>query len=191
MNQNTKVVGIRTWLLMVSVVAVAAVPGTLAQAQQVIQTGTASSSSAAGSSTYAIPYFDGSPIPSKPTPKPSRADWEKAALATEVRITQPGCHAKRIHEWYRIQCDHIAIEMISGNREEVEFGGLRDIHNLEDWRHEKVWLIFPARKGDVRFFQFYNWARWSPGVADASLSEQWLENDPFPLITVQGMRKGI
>lgn len=136
-----------------------------------------------------VPRTDVSPLPTDPTPKPTRQEWATAPIAQEVRVTEPGCKVYRLREWYKIDCDHLAIQLVSGDRKDVEFGSF--FSSKESISPSKVWVVFPARRGDRRFFQFYTWSKWAPGSPDAHGSEQWLDGDPLPLITVQGLRYGI
>ena len=135
-----------------------------------------------------IPRFDVPPIPDQPSAKPDKHAWKDAPIAREARVTEPGCEVRRIREWYRIECQNLAIQLNAGRREDVELGGFKE--SADDRAFSRVWAIFPARRGDRRYFQIYRWAKWAPGDPDAQASEQWLEGDPLPLITVQGLRWG-
>jgi hypothetical protein len=135
------------------------------------------------------PRTDVAPLPTEPTPKPTRQEWETAPIAQEVRVTEPYCKVYRLREWYKIHCSHLAIQLVSGDRKDVEFGSF--FNSKESIAPAQVWVVFPARRGDRRFFQFYTWSKWAPGSPDAHGSEQWVEGDPLPLITVQGLRYGI
>ena len=48
-------------------------------------------------------------------------------------------------------------------------------------------VVFPARRGDRRAFQFLRWGKWGPDP-DALLTEQYLEGDTSPSISLQGVR---
>src|SRR5262249_41689998 len=61
-------------------------------------------------------------FPEGASPAPTRQEWEAAPPARDVRVTDPGCAAQRIREWYRIGCKRgPLIEMISGDRRDVSF----------------------------------------------------------------------
>lgn len=147
---------------------------------------------AASGSERWVPRFDVEPIPTDPSPRPSRADWKAAPVAREARVTDPGCRVQRIREWFRINCTALAIQLTAGTREGVEFGGTmeRKPEPGEPRSFDDVWVVFPVKRGDRRVFQTYRWSRWSAGEPDAIASEQWLDGDPLPLITVQGIRWG-
>lgn len=126
-------------------------------------------------------------IPNGATPKPAKAEWATAPDAPDVRITQPGCRAQRLREWYRVSCPLLFAMLIGGNRNDVEFG--KFFEQKDDFSPPKeVWVVFPARRGDSRYFQLYTWSKWAPGEPDAQLSESWLEGEPGPSITLQGVR---
>ncbi len=135
-----------------------------------------------------VPETDVEPPPETPSPRPSRDDWKTAPVAREVRVTQPGCQVQRLREWYRIHCKLLAIQLNAGSRDEVEFGKFTE--NPKDSGPDEVWVVFPARRNVVRYFQLYTWGKWSPSP-DAQASVQWLDGDRLPLITVQGIRWGI
>jgi hypothetical protein len=136
-----------------------------------------------------VPSQEVDPIPEQPTPRPTAAEWVSAPIAREARVTEPNCKVFRLREWYRIHCAHLAIQQVGGTREGVEFG--KRFRYKEATSPDEVWVVFPARRGDRRFFQLYTWSKWAPGFPDAHGSMQWLDGDPLPLITVQGLRWGI
>jgi len=109
---------------------------------------------------------------------PSKEEWEKAPLAPEVRVTDGGCTVKRIREWYRVESHDQHVSLVAGTREGVEMG-----HGREGYRAS---VTFPARRGDRRVFLFSYFFKWWL-AEDAIVSEQWLEGDPAPLITVTGI----
>lgn len=124
-------------------------------------------------------------IPETPSAAPTKEEWASAPQAWEVRITDPGCKAQRVREWYRVDCGFGLSEMISGPREGVTFGCLKT-GGPSDFCDD-AWVIFPARRGDVRAIQILRWGKWGPDP-DAFLTEQFLEGDPCPQISVQGVR---
>ncbi len=119
---------------------------------------------------------------------PSREEWASAAEATEVRVTDPGCKAQRVREWYRITCGGAqAIELISGGREAVTFDCKRPARG--ETFCEESWVVFPARRGDRRAFEVFGFGKWGP-EPDAIVTEQLLDGDPVPLVTVSGLHWG-
>lgn len=69
-----------------------------------------------------------------------------------------------------------SISVVSGTREGIDMGILTESDNLG-------YVIFPVRRGDSRLIMLQRQTKWS-GVPDALISEQWLENDKGPLISV-------
>jgi hypothetical protein len=112
------------------------------------------------------------------SPPPKKAEWATAPDATGVRITDPRCTAKRIREWYRVECADGYVSLLGGNREGIDLGAREEPYG--------AWFIFPARVGDARAAEFLFRAKWSI-APDVIVSEQWLEGDPAPLITVIGI----
>jgi hypothetical protein len=125
-----------------------------------------------------VPDLDQPPPPADPSEAPSALEWLKATAAPEVRVTDPGCSAKRIREWYRVECKGRHASLVTGERRGVKVG-----YNENDYT---VWVIFPAKRGDVRVVVLARLSKWSV-VPNAIVSEQWLEGDRAPLITVTGV----
>jgi hypothetical protein len=133
------------------------------------------------------PAFDVA-VPETASEAPAKEDWAAAPLAGEVRITDSSCRAQRLREWYRLTCKFgQRVELISGRREDVSFGCF--MTRREDSFCDEVWVIFPARRGDRRAFDFLRWGKWAP-EPDAIVTEQFLPGDPGPIISLQGIRWG-
>jgi hypothetical protein len=130
--------------------------------------------------------FNGA-FPSEASEKPKKAEWSTAPMATDVRITQPGCKVQRIREWYRFTCELKGAMLVTGSAKDVDFIVEKDVHGPDGFAKTTI-LTFPVRRGDKRLFQFYRWSKWAPGQPDATLSEQFLEGDEAPLITLEGLR---
>lgn len=126
-------------------------------------------------------------LPDAPSAAPTREEWEKAPTAWDVRVTDPGCRAQRIREWYRVSCGVGVAEMISGPIVGVTFVCAKTSADSQVCDDSAV--IFPARRGDLRAVQFLRWGKWGP-EPDAFLTEQYLEGDPAPLISLQGVHWG-
>lgn len=134
-----------------------------------------------------LPTFDVA-VPEAPSEAPTKDEWASAAPAHEARVTQPGCDVKRVREWYRVTCSSTSwIGLIAGGREGVSFGCTKV--QKDDQSCSSVSVTFPARRGDRRAFQLFHWGKWGP-APDAILSEQYLEGDKGPTISLQGARWG-
>lgn len=124
-------------------------------------------------------------LPETPSAAPAKEEWVTAPAARDVRVTDPGCKAQRIREWYRFSCGFGLVEMISSAREGVSFACVKTQRDSEFCDDAAV--IFPMRRGDVRAAQFLRWGKWGP-EPDAFLTAQFLEGDPHPQISLQGIR---
>jgi hypothetical protein len=135
-----------------------------------------------------VPSFE-APFPDEsPSTAPSSEEWAHAAPAAEVRITDTGCTAQRIREWYRIDCQSaVWIELISGERRGISFGCHKTTR--ESTACDKSWVIFPARRGDRRSLEVFTWSKWGPSP-DVMVTEQFLEGDTHPWVTVHGHHWG-
>lgn len=125
-------------------------------------------------------------LPETPSEAPTKEEWGSAAPANEVRVTDPSCKVQRVREWYRLECQSgQRLEMISGSHDGVSFGCSRPARDATSC--DRVWIVFPARRGDRRALEVLGWSKWGP-EPDAIATEQFLEGDPCPLISVQGIR---
>ena len=139
--------------------------------------GTAPEGSASTRPAY-VPILDQPPPPEEKSAAPAKTEWAAAPTATEVRVTDPSCTAKRLREWYRIECSDSYVSLVSGTRDGVEVGTVEATYT--------AWTVFPARRGDRRLILMSRRAKW--GISsDAIISEQWLAGDPAPLITALGI----
>jgi hypothetical protein len=121
--------------------------------------------------------FDDPPSAEK-TKAPTKKEWASAPAVRLARVTYDDCSAKRIREWVRVACKayYHSISVVSGTREGIDMGILTESENLG-------YVIFPVRRGDSRLIMLQRMTKWS-GVPDALISEQWLENDKGPLISI-------
>ena len=124
-------------------------------------------------------------LPEAASAAPTRDEWASAPRAWDVRITDPGCKAWRIREWYRFSCGYGEIEMISGSRESVSFTCVKT--QKDSVLCDEAAIVFPVRRGDRRAVEFLAWSKWGPDP-DSILTEQYLEGDPYPMISLQGLR---
>ena len=116
--------------------------------------------------------------PAEPSPAPSKAEWLSAPPAADVRLTDPNCTARRIREWYRVECPDTYVSKVTGSTEGVSVGATTTPY--------VAWVVFPARAGDRRVFVMMAQTRWGL-EPDAVVSEQWLPSDAAPIVTVTGM----
>ena len=139
--------------------------------------GTSPAGSASTRLAY-VPVLDQPPPPGEKAATPSKTEWAAAPTATEVRITDPSCTAKRLREWYRIECSDSYVSLVTGTRESVEVGTTDATYT--------AWTVFAARRGDRRVMLMSRRAKW--GISsDVIISEQWLAGDPGPLVTALGI----
>ncbi len=124
-------------------------------------------------------------LPEAASDPPTKADWASAPRAWEARVTDPSCKAWRIREWYRFSCGSREIEMISGSNENVTFTCQKT--GRESDLCDDAAIIFPMRRGDLRAVEFLGLSKWGP-EPDSILTAQFLEGDPYPLLSHQGLR---
>lgn len=123
-----------------------------------------------------------------PSPAPSRQEWAAAPIATEARVTDPGCKVQRVREWYRIGCQATHwIELVSGERKGLSFGCRRE--TKDSVACDETWVVLQARRGDRRALELFTWSKWGP-TPDVILTEQFLEGDPSPVVAVHGLHWG-
>lgn len=121
--------------------------------------------------------FDDPPSAEK-SKAPAKKEWASAPAVRLARVTDSSCSAKRIREWVRVWCSgyYHSISMVSGTREGVDMGVLQESDSA-------AYVIFPVRKGDRRLIMYQRMTKWS-GVPDLLISEQWLETDKGPMVSV-------
>jgi len=126
-------------------------------------------------------------VPEVASDPPTKDEWTSAPVALDVRVTDPGCKAQRLREWYRVTCKFAQLEMIAGSHEGVSFGCFKETRDSEFCDQDSI--IFPARRGDSRAAEFVTWSKWGPEPT-AIMTEQFLEGDPYPMISVHGLHWG-
>jgi hypothetical protein len=131
------------------------------------------------------------PVPTEPTKAPTNDAWASAPEADDVRVTDPGCTAKRIHEWVRVECKEVTgFERVTGPLDDASFGCFNEVPQVGSFRFcDRAWVVFPLRRGQRRAFQSFRPTKWS-STPDTLVSGQFLAGDRSPLITVQGIRGG-
>ena len=137
------------------------------------------------------PDFSVPPLPTEASKAPDASEWKTAPIAPEARVTYDRCKVQRIREWYRVSClsEH-AIEVITGSTADLSIDCHRDTKPDDDsFFCDEVYAVFPARRGDRRAFEVFAMSRWGP-EPDAIFTEQFIEGDAVPLVSVQGLRWG-
>lgn len=121
--------------------------------------------------------FDDPPSAEK-SKAPTKKEWASAPDVRLARVTDSSCSAKRIREWVRVWCSgyYHSISVVSGTREGLDMGVLTESDSAG-------YVIFPVRRGDSRLMMYQRMTKWS-GVPDLLISEQWLEKDKGPLISI-------
>jgi hypothetical protein len=132
------------------------------------------------------------PVPADPTPAPTKEEWASAPEAADVRVSDPGCAAKRLREWVRVECKEVVgFERVTGPLDDASFGCFNEAPASQNFLHcERAWVVFALRRGQRRAFQSFRPTKWS-STPDTLVSGQFLAKDPTPLVTVQGIRGGI
>jgi hypothetical protein len=124
-----------------------------------------------------LPRITAEPWPQTRSPAPTRGEWGQAKPVRATRSLS-GCTIKRVREWVRAECGGNALMMAGGSQEGVTLDA-----NLN--RDVESAIVFPVRRGDRRVFQLASFWKWMNefGV----LSEQWLDGDAEPTITVSAL----
>lgn len=127
------------------------------------------------------PALADDPPSDEKTKAPTKAEWSSAPEVRLARTTDKRCSAKRIREWVRVWCEgwYTSLSLVSGTRDGLEMA-------VRESEPSGLFVIFPARKGDRRLILVQRQAKWS-AVPEALISEQWLETDKGPIVTVVGM----
>ncbi len=122
--------------------------------------------------------FSAEPFPSEKSKAPSREEWKKAPVVSADRNTMhKRCKVFRVREWVRVECEGYfhSVSMIAGDHAEVDVGVIHDNSN--------VFLVFPIRKGQKRFFQVNSVSKWS-WFPSFYVSEHWLSSEDTPFISI-------
>jgi hypothetical protein len=135
-------------------------------------------SDAATDAAPPLPSFADDPPSDEKTKPPEKAEWKTAQSIRVDRSTESSCTAKRIREWVRIWCGgwYHSMSLVSGTREGISMGGT-------EIEPSGMYVVFPARRGDRRLILVQSRSKWS-AVPAVLLSEQWLETDKAPIISV-------
>lgn len=111
---------------------------------------------------------------------PTKKEWAAAPAVRVARVTDKACSAKRLREWVRVTCTRYyhSISVVSGTREALDL-------NI-DGENGNAYVAFPVRRGNSRLIMLQRQTKWS-GSPDVLISEQWLEGDKGPLISILGI----
>ncbi len=126
------------------------------------------------------------------TPAPKPDEW-KAAPVVRLAHDVEACRAYRVREWLKIHCAGFpaaGASLLAGTRTGVGLwvdpprdaaDGMKTLRSAE--------VIFPVRRGDGRLFQIGQFGEGYDGPIAWNLaftvSEQWIEGDPAPIVTVR------
>ena len=130
--------------------------------------------------------------PPERTARPAAAEWEAAEQVSLARAARGGaCKARRQREWLRIDCSVPSVVVVrslgaGAGGESVSVG---EHKNDEDGTFpSSVSVIFPVRLGDRRVIEILSFEegyRFRAGLSTSFvISEQWLEGDAGPLVSV-------
>ncbi|WP_437319703.1 hypothetical protein [Sorangium sp. So ce385] len=128
------------------------------------------------------------PAPER-TPRPAMAEWDDAEPVRLARDKSgAACKARMRREWLRIDCTapSLAVVRTLGASAGEEWFRL-DQKNGEELA-SGVSVVFPVRRGDRRVIEILTgmWAyRGQLGISTSFvISEQWLDGDAGPLVSV-------
>jgi hypothetical protein len=122
-------------------------------------------------------------FPTTESPRPKPAEWKEATPLPLARASDPRCRATRIREWVRLECRVFGTSstLIAGGRAGV---GLW----LEETGAFASFIELPVRRGDRRIFQLNGSAGRYGEEPVAIVSEQWVDGEAAPIITVTTAR---
>jgi hypothetical protein len=136
-----------------------------------------------------LPRFDAEAWSDEKTPLPTLAEWKPT---TPVALTDPlpsGCNAYRVREWVKVRCSKLrtsTVALLGGSRDGV--GLFLDPLRNELESPQGGEIVFPARRGDRRVFEWSTFgdAYDGPGSPTVAflISEAWLSGDGAPTLLV-------
>lgn len=174
----------------VSASAAPSVAGSAATSASAAPAGAPVSSAAVAASGKS--FQEEPPLPEK-NPMPSTEAWREA-LPIALDRGVAACRAYRVREWLKIHCDGFpaaGVSLLAGDPE----GVLTWVDPVTEGTSQEAMkkprgaeVIFPVRRGDGRVVQFAQFGEgydgplgWNVGF---TVSEQWLPEEPAPVITV-------
>jgi hypothetical protein len=137
--------------------------------------------------------FQEEPPGAEKSAAPSVEAWREAPLVALDRGVA-ACRAYRVREWLKIHCDSFpaaGVSLLAGDPE----GVLTWVDPVTEGTSQEAMkkprgaqVIFPVRRGDGRVVQIAQFGEGYDGPlgwnAGFTVSEQWLPEEPSPLITV-------
>ncbi|WP_437768553.1 hypothetical protein WMF27_12990 [Sorangium sp. So ce281] len=136
--------------------------------------------------------LEATPPPPERTARPAAAEWDAAGQVSLARVARGGaCKACRQREWLRIDCSVpsvVAVRSLGAGAggESVSVGQHRA--DEDGPFPSSVSVIFPVRIGDRRVIEILSIEegyRFQTGLSTSvMISEQWLEGDAGPLVSV-------
>lgn len=135
--------------------------------------------------------FEDDPPGTEQTPAPTLDEW-RSAERVKIARADGRCNAYRVREWLKVHCSFPAagVAQMAGSSEGVAVWVDRTSMDIEQvaFKPRGVDIIFPVRRGDARYFELFEWfADYmfpSGQFVSVSISEQWPEGEPGPIITM-------
>ena len=136
--------------------------------------------------------FASDPPAAEATPAPKPEEW-KAAPAVRLTHDVGACRAYRVREWLKVHCSGFpaaGVALLAGSRPGVELW-VDPPHEAAEtmMTARSAEVIFPVRRGDGRLFQIGQFGPGYDGPAAwnlaYTLSEQWIDGDRAPIISLR------
>jgi hypothetical protein len=129
--------------------------------------------------------------PDEASKPPSIDEWKSAEELSARGGGASSCRVRRVREWVRVRC-------LEGATVEIEQIAGPQVHSLAIEVLPNAYAgigsggtVFPVRRGDRRVMQWLT-PRYTSVVEVESgvvLTEQWLPEDPGPMITIDTVEK--
>jgi hypothetical protein len=139
--------------------------------------------------------LESQPPPAEESTAPTAAEWEGAERVEVFGPLPDTCKAFLVREWLRIHCNNSgsAFAVLSGSKKDVTARlvplGLRTETGSMTEVPGTITLQLPLRRGDRRVMQlsstsFSEYSANAWGAPFLTISEQWLDDQPGPWVSV-------